>query len=137
MEYYSLIKNTKNGNTTVREVASKYDGKELKILQNINGDIQYETVSNGELLNKIGNMNHSHGNLIKRLRSLRKTTKRHRRNRHTHKRKRKAVSKTRTTPLSKSKTKTRNTSKMRSRSRKTISRTRSKQPTPDIMKTIY
>jgi hypothetical protein len=137
MEYYSLIKNTKNGNTTVREVASKYDGKELKILQNINGDIQYETLSNGELLNKIGHMNHTHGNLIKRLRSMRKSAKRNRRDRHTHKRKRKAESKTRTTPLSKSKTRIRNASKMRSRSRKTRSKIRTKRPTQDIMKTIY
>jgi phosphomevalonate kinase len=137
MEYYSLIKNTKNGNTTVREVASKYNGKELKILQNINGDIQYETLSNGDLLNKIGHMNHSHGNLIKRLRSLRKTTKHHRRDRHTYKRK--TTSNKTTLPLYKSKTRTRtrNASKMQSRSRKTRSKTRSKRPIPDIMKTIY
>ena len=50
-EKYTLEKKYLNGKSKIRESASIYDGKKIHRIQNIDGDISYDTLKNNDFLN--------------------------------------------------------------------------------------
>lgn len=152
MEYfegYALEKTIKNGTKRVREVASTYDGKKLKVLQNIDGDVTYETLSNGDIMEKLSTIKQKQGSLLDRLSRIKGSTrnssksvrsKKSRRNNKSSRRSKVKSKKGRKTKHkgnnNKSKSINKKSQKYR-RSSKTKTRRNTPRVVPDIMKTIY
>lgn len=152
MEYfegYALEKTIKNGTKRVREVASTYDGKELKVLQNIDGDVTYETLSNGDIMEKLSTIKQKQGSLLDRLSRIKSSTRnsnksvRSKKSRRSNKSSRRGKIKSKKSRRgkhkgnnNKSKSINKKSQKYR-RSSKTKTRKNTPHVVPDIMKTIY
>lgn len=147
-ESYALEKTNINGSKHVREMAANYDGKKLNIIQNIDGDVIYKTLSNGDILEQITNIKQNNTSLFRRLQREHKTigNRSHSRkgksshdHKRTHKYRTKHSSISKKSRLSstskKSKQKLRKTSKKRTALR--LTKQQKDNVTPDIMKTIY
>lgn len=145
-EGYALEKTIKNGTKRVREVASTYDGKQLKVLQNIDGDVTYETLSNGDIMEKLSTIKQKQGSLLDRLSRIKGSTrnsnksvwnKKSIRNKNCKRSKIKSKKGRRGKHKSNSnKSKSKKSQKYRT-SPKTKTRRNTPHVVPDIMKTIY
>lgn len=135
-EGYAVEKTIKNGTKRVREVASTYDGKQLKVLQNIDGDITYETLSNGDIMEKLSTIKQKQGSLLDRLSRIKGST---RSSSKSVRSKIKSKKSRRSKHKSKSKSKKSKSKKSQKYRRSSKTKTRKNTPhvVPDIMKTIY
>lgn len=122
IESYSIEKTNFNGVKNVTELASKYNGNELKIFKNINGNVTYKSLNNAELLDYLHDLKPNKKSLTSRLRSYKK----------------RSISKPKTHKTIK-RVKRRRLLRQKNSSSKPISRSRThrRKVTPDIMKTIY
>lgn len=155
---YSLSEIYRNGKHNFNEKALQYDGNQLQLLNNDDGNIEYKNLSNNELLKFIGsektplmdriqdeisyhskpsslnkyNISEYDSGKIKSIPKTLTTSKTKSRTKMKSKSKSKSKSRTKTKPRTKSRTKS---------TPKTIttrkSKTKSRQITPDILKTIY
>lgn len=146
---YALEKTIKNGTKHVREVASTYDGKQLKVLQNMDGDITYETLSNGDIMEKLSTIKQKQGSLLDRLSRIKGSTYssgksvRSKKSRRNSKKSRRSKIKSKKSRRGKHKGNNNKSKSINKKSQKyrTSPKTRTRRNTPrvipDIMKTIY
>lgn len=139
-EGYAVEKTIKNGTKRVREVASTYDGKQLKVLQNIDGDVTYETLSNGDIMEKLSTIKQKQGSLLDRLSTIKGSTRNSSKSVRSKKSRRSKI-KSKKSRRSKhngnnNKSKSKKSQKYRTSS-KTKTRRNTPRVVPDIMKTIY
>lgn len=145
-EGYALEKTITNGTKRVREVASTYDGKELRVLQNIDGDVTYETLSNGDIMEKLSTIKQKQGSLLDRLSRIKSSTRnssksvRSKKSRRNNKNGRSKVN-SKKSRRSKHKGNSNKSKSKKSQKYRTSPKTKTRRNTPrvvpDIMKTIY
>lgn len=156
MKGYSVSEVYDNGKHRFNEKALQYDGKHLQLLKNNNGNIQYEKITNDELLQYIGTQ---HKPIIQTLKDdiqdfstksksksksrSKSITKSRSKSRSKSKSKTKSKTKSKSTSYprttTKSRTKSKSRSKPKTKTRKAYSERleRKRQITPDILKTIF